>query len=39
MPAREKRGDFRLIPIILRESQGIPFLQNRFWVDFTRSNL
>jgi hypothetical protein len=38
MLAREKRGDFRLIPIILRESSGFPFLRNRFWVDFTKQD-
>jgi hypothetical protein len=38
MLAREKRGGFRLIPIILRESSGIPFLSNRFWVDFTKQD-
>src|SRR5580658_10185876 len=35
MLEREKRGGFRLIPVILRESDGFPFLNNRFWIDFT----
>jgi hypothetical protein len=32
---REKLGHFRLIPVILRESEAVPFLKNRFWIDFT----
>jgi hypothetical protein len=32
---REKMGGFRLIPAILRKSEGFPFLRNRFWIDFT----
>jgi len=35
MLAREKKGGFRLIPAILRKSEGFPFLRNRFWIDFT----
>jgi hypothetical protein len=34
MLAREKLGGFRLIPVILRKSEGFPFLRNRFWIDF-----
>jgi hypothetical protein len=35
MLAREKQGGFRLIPAILRKSEGFPFLRNRVWIDFT----
>jgi hypothetical protein len=35
MLAREKMGGFRLVPAILRKSEGFPFLKNRFWIDFT----
>jgi hypothetical protein len=35
MLEREKKGGFRLIPVILRKSEGFPFLQTRFCIDFT----
>ena len=35
MLARERKGGFRLIPVILRETEGFPFLRNRVWIDFT----